>query len=208
MKFWFWAISCNLLTKTEALTNLSAVYFRERVFRGLVSAFHGFSGNNIEVVLKNRKHFWNPRNFWGWENMFPDQLTREQPKGCGGIGILGAVRNVSDNKWQHAHTYFISHLFDYFWPRGTTQKVYCILWHENIFVNVGRNWSCLQLTMGGSLCLFCDVVLDKVLWGSGAFPAGSRLSEPTWELFHIGMRQGCCCLSYTKYVSAKLYSCE
>lgn len=105
---WFWDISCNLLAKREVLTNLSAACCRDAVLWGLVLAFHNFSGintNNIiyysiyrEITLKeDRKQFWNPRNFWGWANMFPAHNS-EQPKAWGGIGILSAVRDVSDNK--------------------------------------------------------------------------------------------------------------
>lgn len=31
--------------------------------------------------------------------MFPVQPNPGQPKGWGGIGILGAVRDITDDKW-------------------------------------------------------------------------------------------------------------
>lgn len=169
---WFWDISCNLLTKTEALNNLPAAYFRERVFRGLVLAFHDFSGNNTEIILKeNRKHFLNPRNFWGWEDTFPDQPDPEQSNTWGGIGVLDAVREC---KWWWVVTHTRWFYFPPLWlslAKRQNKKIYCIIWHGNISINVGRTWSCLQLTTGGSLCLFCGGCLRQSPLGIRGFPS-------------------------------------
>lgn len=83
-----------------SLTNLLAAYSRQGGIEVLVLVPHDISEHITKIILKeNRKHFWNPRNFWGQESMFSVQPNPEQPKGLGGVWILGAVRDITDDKW-------------------------------------------------------------------------------------------------------------
>lgn len=74
------------------------------------------------------------------------------------------------------HTLLFLLLFIFIFPSLITfgqdrdnKNIFCILWHRNISIHVGR--SCLQLTMGGSLCLFCDGCLRQNPLGIRGFPS-------------------------------------